>query len=175
MKRSPISRKLSALLVLAILAAACSNDSSLTNLARFRPAYHSSSIDYNATAQLAVDGIFETEPACWVEVCGNGGQPLSKREHDLVFDPRPWTSVTEEGPSAELSVRTHGFTEPVDRISLTWNARLPEGVRSAAYVAGLARLDENGSWETVHQAKGQFSGAPVTLEWDAAEEPAPEA
>ena len=174
MKRSPISRKLSALLVLAILAAACSNDSSLTNLARFRPAYHSSSIDYNATAQLAVDGIFETEPACWVEVCGNGGQPLSKREHDLVFDPRPWTSVTEEGPSAELSVRTHGFTEPVDRISLTWNARLPEGVRSAAYVAGLARLDENGSWETVHQAKGQFSGAPVTLEWDAAEETAPE-
>ena len=85
---------------------ACSANEPMTNLARLRPAWHSSSIDYNATAQLAVDGIVETQPACWVEVCGNGGSPLSKREHDMLFDPREWTSVAVEGPSAEISLRT---------------------------------------------------------------------
>ena len=39
---------------------ACSAQGPMNNLSLRKPAYHSSSIDYNATAQLAVDGIVET-------------------------------------------------------------------------------------------------------------------
>src|SRR5512136_1345714 len=38
------------------------------NLARLRPAYHSSAYDYNLTAQLVTDGIVETSMPRWVTV-----------------------------------------------------------------------------------------------------------
>ncbi|MBQ1680110.1 MAG: hypothetical protein II068_03285, partial [Bacteroidales bacterium] len=66
---------------------ACSAQGPMNNLSLRKPAYHSSSIDYNATAQLAVDGIVETQLPCRVEVCGNGGVPLSKREQNLPLEP----------------------------------------------------------------------------------------
>ena len=107
-----------AIILGAFLLASCARSISLDNLALLHPAYHSSAIDYNATAQLAVDGIIETQPARWVEICGNDGKPLSKIEHDIPLDPRPWTTVTVEGSQAELSLRTHGFLEPVNSSDL---------------------------------------------------------
>ncbi len=165
---------LAALVLLAGLAIACQAKRPHNNLALRHPAYHSSAIDYNATAQLAVDGILETEPGCWVEVCGKDGVPLSKREHDLVLEPRQWTTVTKEGPSAELSLRTHGFTEPVDRVTMSLAAHLPDGMREAAYTAELARLDKDGTWVPVQRFEGRYLGRRLTLTWDAPERVAPE-
>ena len=90
---SPI-RPIAALLLLAAAATACNTRTSTGNLALRHPARHSSAVDYDATAQLAVDGIVETQQPCRVEVCGNGGVPLSKIDHDIPFEPRPWTAVT---------------------------------------------------------------------------------
>ena len=159
-------RPIAALLLLAAAATACDTRTSTGNLALRHPARHSSAIDYNATAQLAVDGIVETQQPCRVEVCGNGGVPLSKIDHDIPFEPRPWTAVTVEGPSAELSVRTHGFREPVDRISMTLAATLPEGVRSAGYNAELQVL-EGDEWQTVQRFRGIYTGPQLTLDWPA--------
>ena len=156
------------LLLLAVLSTACAPQGERVNLALRHPAYHSSSIDFNATAQLAIDGIVETEPACWVEVCGNDGVPLGKIEHDMPFEPREWTTVTAEGPSAELSVRLHGFTEAVDRVSTALAAILPEGVRSAGYTAELQVLEGN-EWRSLRRFVGRCDGKPLTLEWVAPE------
>ena len=165
---------LAALVLLAGLAVACKAKGPQSNLALRHPAYHSSAIDYNVTAQLAVDGIVETEPACWVEVCGKDGVPLSKREHDLIFEPRQWTTVTFEGPAAELSMQTHGFTEAVDKISMSLAAQLPAGMRNAAYKAELARLGRDGAWEIVQHFEGRYPGQRLTLTWDAPERVSPE-
>ena len=154
------------LLLLAVLGTACTPQGTRDNLALRHPAYHSSSIDYNATAQLAVDGIIETEPACWVEVCGNDGKPLSKREHDLVFDLRQWTPVTQQGPASELSVRTHGFVETVDRITLALAFKLSPQKRIVTYSAFLQCLDEKGEWKDVRSFTGS-TGWAATLAWDA--------
>ena len=151
-------------LLLAVLSAACTPQGERVNLALRHPAYHSSSIDYNATAQLAVDGIVETEPSCWVEVCGNEGRHLGKIEHNLVLDARPWTSVHTEGSSAELSLRLHGFTETVDKVSMTLTAQLKDGLKDVPYTAELQILTDN-EWQTLRQYKGRFSGQPLTLEW----------
>ena len=172
--RFPLLIPLAVLLLLAGLAVACKTTRPLVNLALRRPAYHSSAIDYNATAQLAVDGIVETQPPCWVEICGNGGVPLSKIEHNLVLDPRQWTAVTMEGSTAELSLRTHGFTEPVDRISMTLAAVLPERVRNVGYVAELQQLGPDGAWISVKRFKGQYTGRQLTLSWDAPQRQAAE-
>ena len=165
---------LAVLLLLAGVVVACKTARPRVNLALRCPAYHSSAIDYNATAQLAVDGIVETQPPCRVEICGNGGVPLGKIEHNLVLEPRQWTAVTVEGSSAELSLRTHGFTEPVDRITMTFAAILRDGVRNAAYVAELQQLGPDGTWSSVQRYKGQYTGRQLTLSWDAPQRMAPE-
>ena len=107
------------LMALTLSVAACTAEGPLENIGLRRPAYHSSAIDYNATAQLAVDGIIETEAPCWVEICGNDGVPLGKIQQNLPLEPRQWTAVTVDGASAELSLRTHGFKEAVDHVSMT--------------------------------------------------------
>ncbi|MBQ2193740.1 MAG: hypothetical protein II408_00055, partial [Bacteroidales bacterium] len=152
---------------------ACSAQGPMNNLSLRKPAYHSSSIDYNATAQLAVDGIVETQLPCRVEVCGNGGVPLSKREQNLPLEPRQWTAVTVDGPTAELSLRTIGFTEPVDQVSMTLAAMLPKGQGKAPYKAELARCDADGNWTPVKTFEGTYPGGRLTLAWDAPERVAP--
>ena len=152
---------------------ACSAQGPMNNLSLRKPAYHSSSIDYNATAQLAVDGIVETQLPCRVEVCGNGGVPLSKREQNLPLEPRQWTAVTVDGPTAELSLRTIGFTEPVDQISMTLAAMLPKGQGKAPYKAELARCDADGNWTPVKTFEGTYPGGRLTFAWDAPERVAP--
>ena len=157
--------RLAVLLMSTAALSACAANEPMINLAHLKPAYHSSSIDYNATAQLAVDGIVETEPACWVEVCGNGGVPLSKREHDLLFDPRPWTSVRTDGSNQEVSVRLHGFKEKVDKIAMTLTAQLAEGCKESTYVAEIQFFDGN-QWWPLRRFSGTYKGGPLACEWD---------
>lgn len=172
--RYPHYARPAAFLLLASLLTACSETMQpLVNLALRKPAYHSSAIDFNATAQLAVDGILESEMPCWVEVCGNNGRPLDKISHDMPTDPRPWTAIRVEGPAAELSVRTHGFREPVNRISIFLTATLPDGVRQATYTAELF-VQEKGEWQSLRTFQGKYAGARLQLDWEAPEALAPE-
>ena len=153
------------LLLLAVLCAACTPQGERVNLALRHPAYHSSAIDYNATAQLAVDGILQTEQPCWVQVCGHHGIPLGKIEHNLALDARPWTSVRAEGSNQEISLLTHGFREVVDKVSMTLSAQLMEGWKETSYQAELQCLygDE---WCRVASYKGRFYGGTLTCVWD---------
>mgnify|MGYP002626046863 FL=1 len=157
---------MSAILLLTGLASGCHQTRGSVNLALRRQAFHSSAIDFNATAQLAVDGIVESVPPCWVDVRGSGGRRLDKRQHDLAFEPRQWTAIREEGHAADISVVTHGFTEPVDRISMTLAAELPEDVRQAAYSAELQVLDGQ-QWRCVQAFRGNYPGGRLTLNWEA--------
>ena len=164
------------LLLLAFAAVSCApQDDASVNLALRHRAYHSSSIDFNATAQLAVDGIIETEKPYWIEVLGGSDDvPLSKIEHDMPFDPRPWTTVTVPDDHAELMVRTHGFREPVDRVTMTLSATLPDGMRQAPWSARLLMQEGSGQWTLAQAFQGTFTGRSVTMEWDAPRRVSPE-
>lgn len=51
------------------------------NLAKLRPAYNSSSYDYNLTAQLVTDGIIENQLPASIDVSTNlGSLPRNERE-----------------------------------------------------------------------------------------------
>ena len=174
--QSPFSpwARLAALLLAASLSIACSPSMQpLVNLALRKPAYHSSAIDFNATAQLAVDGILEQTPPCWVEVCGQDGKRLDKIAHDLPLEPRQWTALTVQGSAAELSVRTHGFREPVDQITLLLAATLPEGVRNTPYTAEL-QVQENGAWLPLQSYRGRYAGGRLQFDWKETQTRAPE-
>lgn len=62
------------------------------NLAFLRPAYHSSSYDYNLTAQLITDGITATERPWWIRVIGPEGE-MSKKNREYLLDGMPWSSI----------------------------------------------------------------------------------
>ena len=49
------------------------------NLALLRPAYHSSSYDYNLTAQLVTDGLKDTTLPTWISTSASGHRDILKR------------------------------------------------------------------------------------------------
>jgi hypothetical protein len=116
------------------------------NLARHRPAYHSSSYDYNLTAQLVTDGIVETALPRWV-VIASGQQglistdrrdlpaPLAegplggyarqqsvwpKHKREWLLDGNWVTGFDLTGPRAWVQVELHGGADPlvIDRVDV---------------------------------------------------------
>ena len=71
------------------------------NLAFHRPAYHSSSYDYNLTAQLVTDGIKETAlPPTLVVTTSSQPAPLAKAQRDsLVGGGGRFGGATVTGPN----------------------------------------------------------------------------
>ena len=89
------------------------------NLALHRIARHSSSYDYNLTAQLLTDGILSEQAPVWLEMAVNG-EPLPKRDREKLFDSNTWTSVSVPGrPDATLTLRLHGAAIQAERLELT--------------------------------------------------------
>ena len=72
------------------------------NLALLRPAYHSSSYDYNLTAQLVTDGIKDTHLPTWVSVSVGRRGVLPKPDREVFFDHFP-TNVLEL-PGAHITI-----------------------------------------------------------------------
>src|ERR1035437_2832002 len=92
------------------------------NLAFHRPAYHSSSYDYNLTAQLVTDGIKETAlpPTLLVTASGQPA-PIPKAQRDsLVGDGRGF-GATVMGPNPWIQFQFAGGSRPleIDRIEVT--------------------------------------------------------
>jgi hypothetical protein len=77
------------------------------NLALHRPAYHSSSYDYNLTAQLITDGIKETIMPRRIAVVSSQGL-LNKNERERLFDGNWVTTVDLRGKSVWLQIEIAG-------------------------------------------------------------------
>src|ERR1022692_432918 len=88
------------------------------NLALHRPAYHSSSYDYNLTAQLVTDGIQETDLPRWIATSTSTKGVLKKNERETMFDGNWTTYVDLTGPDAWVQVELAGGASPleIDRI-----------------------------------------------------------
>src|SRR5271154_3593270 len=69
------------------------DSSTYRNLALLRPAYHSSSYDYNLTAQLVTDGIKDTHLPQWVATSTSSRGALPKTEREFLLDHSRTNSV----------------------------------------------------------------------------------
>jgi len=77
------------------------------NLALHRPAFHSSSYDYNLTAQLITDGIRETVSPEWTAVSVDGSE-LAMDDREILFDHFLMTSLNLSGLKKAIEVRLGG-------------------------------------------------------------------
>lgn len=87
------------------------------NLALLRPAYASSSYDYNLTAQLATDGIIGRESPAYIALSTADG-PVARNEREWIFDQKIPSALTVKGPENYLELSTVGYTIDIDRMIL---------------------------------------------------------
>jgi len=119
------------------------------NLALLRPAYHSSSYDYNLTAQLTTDGIKDTNLPAWVATSTSSRGALPKTERELVLDHSRTNSVEIFGPLATLQVQLGGGASvpEVDRIDLVV---VPQFATTSSTLSFTVSVSEDGrNWENV--------------------------
>ena len=129
--------------------------SSYRNLAFRHPAYHSSSYDYNLTAQLVTDGIEAKEMPRWVSIATSQAGVLPKNQRDYLLDRNPMTSVSLTGPAAWVQFEWGGGDGPpaVDRLDV--QARVdshsdqPEG-----WTCVLSGSDDGQAWKELGRSAG---------------------
>ena len=138
------------------------------NIALHRPAYQSSSYDYNLTAQLVTDGIKETSLPRWVSVSTSQG-PLKKQEREHLLDHNITTTADLAGSRVWVQVEPAGGDAPpeVDRVEVwarvSTNAQLPAGWTLVA-----SGSDDGQDWKELGRAAGTDRpsapppGAPTT-------------
>ncbi len=90
------------------------------NLALLRPAYHSSSYDYNLTAQLVTDGIKDTRLPSWIVISDGIRGPLPKQERETIVDHAPMNTMELRGtnPIVEIQIAGGDRAPEIDRIQL---------------------------------------------------------
>ena len=124
------------------------------NLALRRAAKHSSSYDYNLTAQLVTDGIKDTRMPRWVAVSTSVDGALTKPDREIVLDHFPPMGLKLEGAKVSVEVQVGGGEAPaVDRMRVF--AALPEYVSEKDLRFAVAVSDDGRAWEEVGSAKAR--------------------
>jgi len=92
------------------------------NLAKLRPAYHSSSYDYNLTAQLTTDGIITDEMPATIALSTNHGL-LFKNEREWLLDQNSVTAYNIDGSDIWIQIDMKGgeVIPEITRIHLNGN------------------------------------------------------
>ena len=85
-----------------------------------RPAYHSSSYDYNLTAQLVTDGIKSEGLPQWIVVSEPHPGPVSKENREVIVDHAPMNTMELHGARAQVDIQLGGgdSVPEIDRIQI---------------------------------------------------------
>ncbi len=128
------------------------------NLALLRPAYHSSSYDYNLTAQLITDGIKDTHLPAWVATSASGHGVFSKTERELLLDHFHDTTIDLRGNHATAQIRLGGADAPtVDRIRVF--VVTPAHTAPDTLTFTISTSDDGRTWKEMGSATG---GQPIS-------------
>jgi hypothetical protein len=116
------------------------------NLALRRPASHSSSYDYNLTAQLVTDGIRDTNPPQWVAVTTSSQGKLPKTDREILLNHSHVNMLTLEGAHAWVEVEIGGGVDApaVDRLAVF--VVMPEQVDAGAMRFTVLSSEDGRTW-----------------------------
>ena len=117
------------------------------NLALLRPAYHSSSYDYNLTAQLVTDGIKDTDLPRWIVVSEGMGGPLVKTDREVVVDHAPMNTLEIMGSRAQVDIEIAGGASApeIDRIQLFVVSPNQASAKSLKFT--ISTSDDGRTWQ----------------------------
>ncbi len=123
------------------------------NLALLRPAFASSSYDYNLTPQLVTDGIVDTHLPDWISVVANG-QVLPKPDREVLISHEPVLVLELSGSSPVVELHLGGGVElpEVDRLVLFVVVPASVDPASLRYTASVS--DDGHVWQKVGTDSG---------------------
>ncbi len=121
------------------------------NLALHRPAYHSSSYDYNLTAQLVTDGIKQTALPQWLVTATSEAVAPTKANREIFMDDNTVSTLTLRGARAWLEFGLEGGDSApgVDRVTVI--ARVQSNQQWACTVSGS---DDRKTWKELGRGAG---------------------
>ncbi|MGB9431479.1 MAG: discoidin domain-containing protein, partial [Candidatus Acidiferrum sp.] len=127
------------------------------NLALNRPAYASSSYDYNLTAQLVTDGVRDTRMPQWVSVSSSLKGVLARNEREHLIDHNPITGVELAGPSGWVQLEVEGSDTPLEVNRVEVFARAwASSEESKPWTCVVLGSDDGKTWTEL----GRTSGSP---------------
>ena len=131
------------------------------NLALHRPAYQSSSHDYNLTAQLVTDGIKQTEAPRWLSTSTSRQSVLKKNEREYIFDNNWVTGVDLTGPKAWLQFELAGGATPleIDRIDIDASV-ISAAADLEVWACAILGSDDGEKWSDLGHSDGIARKAP---------------
>jgi hypothetical protein len=129
-----------------------SDSTTYRNLALLRPAFHSSSYDYNLTAQLVTDGIKDTHLPTWVGTSVNRLGMLPKPEREVFLDHFPTNVLALRGAEPSVQIQLGGDNLPsVDRLAIF--VVVPQSMSSEMLKFTASVSDDGRVWKEVGSAK----------------------
>lgn len=134
--------------------ALATDGSTYRNLALHRPAYHSSSYDYNLTAQLVTDGIKDTHLPDWVATSASFRGQLPKIEREFFLDHNPTSVVDLRGPRPWVQVQLGGGERvpEVDRVEVLLVA--PQGLKPHDLTITVSVSGDGREWKKSGSVSG---------------------
>jgi len=143
------------------------DDSNYRNLAFHRPAYHSSSYDYNHTAQLVTDGIIDTINPIWFEVRTSQHGIVSKQERGNLFDRHMMSGIRIDGPKGWMSVKLSDKNafEAIDSLLIS-GSLLVDDTKPKGWKFIVAGSDNGKEWEEIKTFSGNgYPGDSLPKRW----------
>ncbi len=128
-------------------------DDTYRNIALHRMARHSSSYDYNLTAQLTTDGIVATAPLPYLTARTNSGT-LPRREREWAIDGGEYTRNILMGDNAFIEYVWNGMTVRADRLRIICSLAYDAAQTSGGYAIRILQKDKKGRWTVIGEEKG---------------------
>ncbi len=123
------------------------------NIARLRPAYHSSSYDYNLTAQLVTDGIIINKIPEYISLSTDRGA-LKKNEREWLFDGKPDSRMRlTGGTNIWLQLDMRPDAPEITRMTLAGGVTYDEKKPKGWQITCLGSVDGE-TWEELGKVKG---------------------
>jgi len=131
------------------------DDTHYRNLAFRRPAYHSSSYDYNLTAQLVTDGIVETEMPKWIAVSTSTHGVMTKNERERLLDHNEISTVELDGSDIWIQIRVEGgeSAPAIDSVDVDFGIRMTEQ-QPAGWHYTVSGSDDGLEWDVLGTESG---------------------
>lgn len=127
--------------------------SNYRNIALLRPAFNSSSHDYNLTAQLVTDGmITDRQPQYLILSTPAGDVP--RREREWMIDQGPYSRNTFEGEDTYFQFELKNYHKQVDKLILVGNLIYDDQVAKGGFEIICQGSNDGQNWMEVGKLAG---------------------
>ena len=124
------------------------------NIAQLRSAYHSSSYDYNLTAQLVTDGIITDKEPQYITVSTPEGK-TAKRESEWALDNGPYSRNTIMGAKTHVLFSLSNWSEKADEVRLAGNVAYHEDQANQGYEIICQGSNDGNIWTELGKISGK--------------------